>query len=45
MGERAGHMGECYSYILKKYGNDSAQRLFEQNPGRILDEGGSIQPG
>ena len=45
MGERAGHMGECYSYILKKYGNDSAQRLFEQNPGRILDEDGSIQPG
>jgi protein-tyrosine phosphatase len=34
--ERASHMGECFSFVRKKYGEEAAKELFEENPGRIL---------
>ena len=38
--ERAGHMGECFSFVRKRYGDDTAHLLFEANQGRILSETG-----
>jgi hypothetical protein len=29
-------MGECFSFVRKKYGEEAAKELFEENPGRIL---------
>ena len=33
--ERPNHMGECYAYVAKKYGEDYAEQLFYRNPARI----------
>ena len=38
--ERAPHMEECLSFIRKKYGDETAELLFFDNPGRILQETG-----
>lgn len=38
LSDRSSHMEECFVYIRKKYGEDSARALFENNPRRILDE-------
>ncbi len=35
--ERPNHMGECYAYVTKKYGEDYAEQLFYRNPGRITE--------
>ena len=35
--ERAGHMKECYELVRKKYGEETARRVFVLNPGRILE--------
>ena len=37
MKDRRSHMKEAYIYISKKYGDNRAKRLFETNPGKILD--------
>ena len=37
LNERAGHMEECFTFIRKKHGEDTAHNLFVKNPGRILD--------
>ena len=34
--ERVSHMGDCFSFVRKKYGEDTAQTLFERNPARII---------
>ncbi len=34
--ERSTHMDECFAYIRKKYGDETAQVLFEENARRIL---------
>ena len=33
---RQNHMGQCYDYIEKKYGIKTADRLFYENPKRII---------
>ena len=34
--KRVNHMGKCYEYITKKFGENEAKRLMEINPYRIL---------
>lgn len=34
--ERSTHMGECFTYVRKKYGEDTARTLFEENARRII---------
>lgn len=34
---RANNMAECFEYVYKKYGQDTAKRLFVTNPGRVLE--------
>ncbi len=36
MNERASHMKECFDYVGKKYGPETADALFEDNARRIL---------
>lgn len=36
MGERASHLGDCFSFVRKKYGKDTAQILFDGNPAMII---------
>lgn len=42
LGERAGHLRECFAYIRRKYGDAAADLLFDRNPGRILDEAENV---
>ena len=35
--ERGCHMDKCYSYIAKKYGEDYARRLMQDNPARVTN--------
>lgn len=37
MTDRRCRMKECREYVAKKYGEERARRLFETNPGRILE--------
>lgn len=37
MTKRPIRLGECYAYVAKKYGEDTAHRLFVKNPRRVLD--------
>ena len=37
--KRACHMGKCREYVAKKYGEDTAQVLFEENPAMIINIG------
>ncbi len=36
--ERACHMDKCYAYVAKKYGEEYAEDLFENNPGSIVEQ-------
>lgn len=36
--DRACHMEKCYSYVSKKYGQDYAEDLFENNPRSIVEQ-------
>ena len=36
---RACHMGKCREYVAKKYGEDYAELLFYENPGKIIEDG------
>ena len=33
---RANHLGESKEYVSRKYGEDYAELLFEENPGKII---------
>ncbi len=35
--ERSTHMDECFAYVRKRYGDETAHILFEENARRILD--------
>ena len=35
--ERANHMADAEKFITRKYGEDTAYILFEDNPARIID--------
>ena len=37
LSERASHLGECFRFVSRKYGDDMARLLFEKNPCRILE--------
>ncbi len=41
--QRACHMGKCYDYVTKKYGEDVARRLMETNPNKILTSRASFR--
>ncbi len=36
---RACHLGECREYVARKYGEDYAELLFEENPGKVIRNG------
>lgn len=36
--ERPNHIGSCYDYVAKKYGEEYADKLFCHNPGKIVRE-------
>ena len=36
LSERRPHIGECYRFLRKKYGEDYAQRIFIENPSRLV---------
>lgn len=36
--KRKCHMKECRDYIIKKYGEEKAKKLFEKNPSRIIEK-------
>jgi protein-tyrosine phosphatase len=35
--ERACHLGKCRDVVSKKYGQEYAKRLFQDNPSKIID--------
>lgn len=35
--DRVCHMGKCYAYVSKKFGEDAAKRLMEQTPRKIFE--------
>lgn len=35
--QRQSHLGQCYEYVLKKYGEADADRLFYKNAKRVLE--------
>ena len=37
MRDRKNHMPECMAYIIKKYGEEAAKKLFETNPRKIIE--------
>ena len=37
MNDRKNHMLECMNHIRKKYGEDTANKLFVRNPGKIIE--------
>lgn len=37
MKNRVSHLKECREYVIKKYGQDYAETLFQNNPQKILD--------
>ena len=36
--DRASHLGECAEYVAKKYGAETAEKIFITNPSRILKQ-------
>lgn len=36
---RACHLGRCMEYVAKKYGEDYAGRIFEENPRKVIEDG------
>lgn len=38
MKDRPNNMGRCYDYVVKKYGEGYADRLFYHNPRRIIED-------